>query len=103
MCKRVERRDAHRVRNRSMKGKSHRHGDGGEHSNPAMAEENAEKGRDVDQKKASEPEDDDAHVVARAGKEILRHAADQIAEPCVPANRYAILRDSDSRTKTRPL
>src|SRR6266403_4808764 len=85
-----------------MKSKSHRHGDGGEHSNPAMAQENTEKGRDVDEKKARYSEGGDAHVVARACKKVLRHAADQIAEPSVPANRYAILRNSDSRTETRP-
>src|SRR6267143_3860415 len=86
-----------------MKRKSHRHGEGSEHSNPAMAEETTEKGRDVDEKKARYPEGDDTEVVARACKEILCDSADQIAEPRVPANRYAILRDSDSRTKTRPL
>src|SRR6266478_8956924 len=86
-----------------MKQKSHRHGDGGEHSNPAVAQENTEKGRDVDEKKARYPQGDDAHLVARACKKILRHAADQIAEARVPANRYAVLRDSHSRTKTSPL
>src|SRR6266403_4711405 len=103
MCQRVERRHAHRVRNRSMKGESHRHGNGGEHSNPAMAEENTEKRRDVNQEKPGNPKGHDSDFVARACKEILRHTADQIAEPRVPANRYAILRNSHSRTKTRPL
>ncbi len=68
-----------------------------------MAEEKAEKRRDVDKKKPGEPQGDDANVVARACKEILRDPADQIAESGMPANRYAILRNPHSRTKTRPL
>src|SRR6266850_232473 len=103
MRQRVERRDAHRVSNSSMKAKSHGNGDGGEHSNPAVAQEKAEKRRDIEEKKAGEPEGDDANVVARARKEILRDSADQIAEPGVPANRDAILCNSNSRTKARPL
>src|SRR6266403_3873821 len=85
-----------------MKSKSHRHGNGGEHSNPAMAEENTEKGRNVNQEEPGNPKGHDSDFVARARKKILRHAAHQIAESRVPANRYAILRNSDSRTKTRP-
>jgi len=80
-----------------------KNGDGGEHSNPAVAEENAEKGRDVNQEKPGNPKGHDSDFVARACKEILRHAADQIAEPRVAANRYTILRDSHSERKTRPL
>src|SRR6266850_8019310 len=68
-----------------------------------MAEENTEKRRDVNQEKAGNPKGNDSDFVARACKEILRDPADQIAESRVPVNRYAILRDSYSRTKTRAL
>ncbi len=103
MCEAVQRRNTHRNGRSGIKPDGDNQGDTSKNSNPAVAEDNAEEGPDVQEKIARDPQGHIAQVVTRAGEKVLRYTADHIAESIVPAYDHGILCDTDPRTESRSL